>query len=113
MLDDHGRGHGELAHEIQGAVEIENVVVRQLLAVQHLGGGDRTRACGRLNVEPRLLMRVLAVAQLVLALEAQVEAAWPGLAAGADPACKVAADGLIVGGRARECRRRQSFARRQ
>ena len=40
VLDDDRRRLGELADEVQGRVEVEDVVVAQLLAVQLLGGGD-------------------------------------------------------------------------
>ena len=56
-------GLGEFAHQVQGAVEIEDVVVRQLLAVQHLGRGDAGMRDVRLDVEGGRLVRVLAVAQ--------------------------------------------------
>ena len=40
VLDDDARRLGELAGEVQGRVEVEDVVVTQFLAVQLLGGGD-------------------------------------------------------------------------
>src|SRR5260370_13313056 len=40
MLDDH-RGRGvEFSNQVESAVQVQNVVERQLLAVQRLGGGD-------------------------------------------------------------------------
>ena len=56
-------GSANSAHEPQRRVEVEQVVVRQLLALQHLGA--RQRRAGRAvdGVEGRLLVRVLAVAQ--------------------------------------------------
>ena len=40
MLDDHGGRLAELADKVQGGIEVEQVVVRQLLAVQHFGAGQ-------------------------------------------------------------------------
>jgi hypothetical protein len=70
---DHDRGRlGELEREAERRIEIENVIVRQLLAAEHLGRGDRRapRCCrwqrrARIGVERGALVGVLAVAQLV------------------------------------------------
>ena len=43
VLDDDARRLGELAGQVQGRVEVEDVVVTQFLAVQLLGGGDAGR----------------------------------------------------------------------
>ncbi len=40
VLDDDCRRFAELAHQIQGAIQIEDIVVRELLAVQDFGAGD-------------------------------------------------------------------------
>ena len=53
VLDDDRRRLGELADEVQGRVEVEDVVVAQFLAVQLLGGGDAGRAWpGRRRTPP-------------------------------------------------------------
>ena len=70
VLDDHGGRLGELADQVQGAIEIEDVVERQLLAVQHLGGGDAGVRDAGLDVERGLLVRVLAVAAASLLVQA-------------------------------------------
>ena len=41
VLDDDRGGLGELEAQAERGVEIEDVVVRQLLAAEHLGPGDR------------------------------------------------------------------------
>src|SRR5262249_6143943 len=73
VLDDHGGRLGELADEIEGAVEVEQVVVRQLLAVQCLGSRDAGGTLATLGVERRLLMRVFSITQGAALLEGQVE----------------------------------------
>ena len=63
VLDHHRRRIGELADDRQGAVEIEEIVVGKLLAVQ-LPRGDHVGpvAVGP-GIEGRLLMGILAVAE--------------------------------------------------
>src|SRR5262249_31905839 len=68
VLDDDASRLGELAHQAERAVEVEDVVERQLLAVQHLCGGDTGVLRRGIDVERGLLVRVLAVAQLLLPL---------------------------------------------
>ncbi len=63
MLYDHAGRLLELAHQLQGGVCINDVVVRQLLALQHAGGRDRGAFHPGGAVEGRALVRVLAVAQ--------------------------------------------------
>ena len=74
MLEDAGRGLGELPDQPQGTVEVEQVVVGQLLAVpdrrRSPGSGPRRR---RLHVERGLLVRVLAVSQRRAEREAKLE----------------------------------------
>ena len=68
MLDDDHRGAVELRHQFEGGVGVVQVVVAELLALKLAGGGRARprlqRAAGG-DVESRLLMRVLAIAQLL------------------------------------------------
>ena len=62
---------GELADDRQRAVEIQEIVVRKLLAVKLMGRDQiRTRRAGP-GVESPALVRILAVAQRRLAAEHQ------------------------------------------
>ena len=74
MLDDRRRRLVELEHDARGGVEIEQVRVRELLALQHCAS-PRPPADSS-AYQRRLLMRVLAVAQI--AHLAQVERAAHG-----------------------------------
>ena len=73
MLDDAGGRLAELADDLQGGVEVEQVVVRQLLAVQGLGGGERGGGRLRLDVKGGSLVGVFAVTQRRATLELQCE----------------------------------------
>ena len=97
MLDDDGRRRlWELEGQCERGVEVEQVVVGQLLALQHLGEAER-RPLGRLEgtVEGAPLVRVLAVAQLLDFLEGDAEFGREGLAGALS---QVAGDGGVVGG---------------
>ena len=61
VLDDRHRGFVEVVRGAQGGIGVDVVVVRHLLALQLGGLGDA--AAGGLDVERRLLVGVLAVAQ--------------------------------------------------
>src|SRR3989442_1402174 len=63
VLDDHGGGRGELAHRPPGGVEVEEVVVRQLLALELPGARHGSGVLVGVEIEGRLLVRVLAIAQ--------------------------------------------------
>ena len=69
VLDDRHARLGEVVGAAPGGVRVDVVVVGHLLAVQLLGLGQAGRR-GRVDVERGLLVRVLAVAQRVLALAA-------------------------------------------
>ena len=69
MLDHDRCRLGKLPDQVQGAVEIEQIVVRKFFAVQRLGGRDTAVAARRVNVESRLLVRILAITQRQPALE--------------------------------------------
>ena len=62
VLDHHGRGAWQRADDRQGAVQIQQIVVRQLLAMQ-LPGRDKIRAGRGQRIERSALVRILAVAQ--------------------------------------------------
>src|SRR5207302_10275490 len=64
VLDDRARGRVELLDELAGGAEVEEVVERELLAVQLLDALEQV--CGRADarVERAALVGVLAVAQV-------------------------------------------------
>jgi hypothetical protein len=74
VLDDHARRLVELGHQAPGRVEVEDVVERELLALQLARRRHRVERRAEIAVEGRALVRVLAVAQVLHLLEAQVEA---------------------------------------
>jgi hypothetical protein len=104
VLDDHRRRPGELADEVEGRVEVEDVVVTEFLAVQLLRGCDAGVVGRAVGVERGLLVRVLAVAEFLVGDEQQrqhrgVEKVHlAGWAAGQE----VVGDGMVVGGDPRE-----------
>ncbi len=71
VLDDRGRRLAELEHNARGGVEIKQVRVRELLALEHLRIAQ-TR-CRLLRVPRRLLMRVLAVPEIAKLAEAKCQ----------------------------------------
>src|SRR5204863_568356 len=71
----------EVARDPVGRVEVEQVVERRRAALQLGSVGQRAAAMRGLAVERGLLMRVLAVAQVVDLLEDEGEPFWKDLAA--------------------------------
>ncbi len=69
VLDDRDRRGGVVPGDAIRRVEVEQVVERRAAALELAGVGERAAAVGRLAIERRPLMRVLAVAQLVHLLE--------------------------------------------
>ena len=61
VLDDDDGGLVELADQLPAGVEIDDVVVAKLFALELLGGGDALAAA--VGVERGLLVRILAVAE--------------------------------------------------
>ena len=80
MLDDDTGGRRELPHAFDGGVRVGDVVERHLLALQQPRVGDRGRALRRVAVEGRLLMGVLAVAEVLHLLEHERQHGGEGLA---------------------------------
>ena len=103
MFEDAGGGIGELTDQPQGAVEIEQIVVGKLLAVQQPGRRQVRPAAVRLDIEGGSLMRVFAIAQRLALREVEsktsgkfgVRAARPRL----DLCAEIAGDGPVVSGR--------------
>ncbi len=71
VLDDDAGRLRELPHALQRGVGVGDVVVRQFLALQLPRRRDARRRRRRVGVERRRLVRVLAVAQVVLLVELQ------------------------------------------
>ena len=71
VLHDRDRRRGVVAGDAVGGVEVEQVVERRPVALELGGVGERPAAVGRLAVEGRALVGVLAVAQVVDLLEDQ------------------------------------------
>jgi hypothetical protein len=97
-------GGGELRAQLHGGVEVEQVVVRELLALQHLGLRQRRTHRALDGVEGGLLVRVLAVAEHALAVERGVQRlreVGQG-AGGLVDAAEVPGDGTVVRGGVRE-----------
>ena len=69
MLDDHAGRALELAHALDRGVRVRDVVVREFLALQLPCRRDRSARGQGIRVERRRLMRVLAVAQVLLLAE--------------------------------------------
>ena len=65
MLDDDAGRFVEHAYAFDGGVGVRDIVERQLLALEHARRGDAGAAGRELAVERRLLVRVLAVAQVL------------------------------------------------
>ena len=100
VLDDRGRRGGEIADNGQRAVEVQEVVEGQLLAVELLGGDEVGAGGAGVAVEGRLLVGVLAVTQHALALQAQVQRA--GERALGRRAGEIVGNDPVVGGRVGE-----------
>ena len=100
VFDDHGRRLGELADDGQGAVQVQEVVVGKLFAVELLGRNDRGAARPGIAVQSRLLVRILAIAEHDLASQAKMqrrrERAFAPLVG------KIVGDHAIVGSRVGE-----------
>ena len=75
MLDHHRGRLAEVADHRQRAVEVEQVVIREFFAVELTSGDDACPAGLCRGINGRLLMRVLAVAEHLLPLKAQVQRA--------------------------------------
>ena len=103
-------GSRERPHDGQRAVEIEQVVVRQLFAVQLLGGQHADAAAARRDIDGALLMRVFAVAQLGLSRSEARNMAGGKVASGSDVAAEPGRDGRVVAGRVGKRRGGQFFA---
>ncbi len=113
VLDDDAGGRGvELLHAFQRGVGVADVVVRELLALQLAGGGDAGLARARLDVKRRALVRVFAVAQVLLLDERQVELTGEGSTrAVVLQRRQVVGDGRVVLRNAVERRHREAKAR--
>src|SRR5262249_55907181 len=109
VLDDDHRRAAEFADEVEGAVQVEEVVVGEFLAVQDFRPADAGVAGGGVDVEGGLLVRVLAVAEDAAADAAQVDDRREGALALQAPGEPVA-DGRVVGGDAGEGLGGQAFA---
>ena len=79
MLDHDDGGLLELGHAFVGRVGVVDVVVGELLALDHARGGD-ARPLAAVGIERRLLVRVLAVAQGLHALGGDGQPLGEGLA---------------------------------
>ncbi len=109
MLDDRGGGLIELLDQLPGRVQIHQVVVGKLLALELLGAGDSAAA---VRIQRGLLMRILAVPQIQSARRANVqERRQPRLLLDSHR-CQPRADGAIVRRRQRERLLRQPPVRR-
>ena len=109
VLDDGRCGLLEFLDQLPGGVQIHQVVVGELLALQLLGARDAALAAG---IERGLLMRILAVAQIERARRANVEKrGQTGFIFGAH-ASQARADGAVVRGGQREGLLGQSPQRR-
>ena len=73
MLDDDAGRRVELTHALERGVAVRDVVVRQLLALQLRRRGHRCADRARIAVERRLLVRVLAVAQIEVLAKRQIQ----------------------------------------
>ena len=114
VLDDDAGRLGEGLHALPRRVGVADVVVRELLALQLPVGRDRARGRLFVAVERRLLVRVLAVAQVLHLRGLEVEAVGEGRrrAVGAARRQPVA-DRAVVGRRVRERLPRQRESRRR
>ena len=95
VLDDRDGRRGVVARDPVGGVEVEQVVERGPVALELGRVGKRARAVGRLAVERRALVRVLAVAQVVDLLQHERE---PGREGVARDLVEVRGDLRVVGG---------------
>ncbi len=106
MLEDAGGRLGEHPDQPQGAVEVQEVVVGKFLAVKHLGGREIGTPGVRIDVEGRLLVRVLSIAERLPKRKGEVRATAGNFAAGLSPALRdpgeVVGDRPVVGARPRE-----------
>ena len=71
MLDDAHGGRLEVAGDLPGRVEVEQVVEGEVLAGDLAGTADRGAVLGGIGIEGAQLVRVLAVAQVCLLLDHQ------------------------------------------
>ena len=113
VLDDRRGRRGELGADPQRRVEVEQVVVGQLLALQHLRARQRRAGARPVErVERRLLVRVLAVAQRARQRAADVQRLGEvgGRRVGRREPAEVRRDRAVVGGRVRERLARQTEA---
>ena len=108
VLDDAHRRRLEVAGDAPRRVEVEQVVEREVLAGDLVGGADAAAGVRRIGVEGAELVRVLAVAQVGLLLDHHRQA---GREDGARGGVQVARDLRVVGRRQREGLGRQLLAR--
>ena len=81
VLDDHGCRIVELLADAPGALEVGEIVVRELLAAELLDPREQMLAPGRLDVERRRLMGVLAVREVGDFAKRQCQLGGEGLVA--------------------------------
>ena len=112
VLDDHARRRLELPHAFEGGVAVRDVVVRELLALKLRGRRDRGADRARVGVERRLLVRILAVAQVQALAERQVQIVGKGRRFAADGAGKIGRHHRIVLRGVRKRLRRKLLAHR-
>ncbi len=105
MLDDDaGSSLVELLDTFQRGVRVRDVVVGQLLALELACRCNTRLADIALDKEGRLLVRILAVAHGLLALELHAQGAREdSVFPGADLQAQVVGDGTVVAGRMLEC----------
>ena len=102
VLDDHAGRLVELAHALEGRVGIREVVVREILALQLRRRADAGTVRLLRQVERRLLMRILAVAQIHALAVMQREPLGEGGLRAADLAVEIRRHGRVVLRRVRE-----------
>ncbi len=99
VLDDDAGGLRELAHALDGGIRVRNVVVRKVLALQHVRRGDAGAAPGRVTVQRRALVRIFPVTQVLHLLEQERQGRGERLARRRLLCGQVSGDrGVVAGG---------------
>jgi hypothetical protein len=104
VLEDRRGGLGEEPDQAERAVEVEQVVIRKLLAVENSGASKARPVLARLDVERGSLVGVLAVAKHSPTLEAGRDDGGEGYGIGLR---QVLGDGSVVAGGLLEDRQRE------
>src|SRR5262249_37012205 len=108
VLYDYARRASELTHAFDRGIRVGYVVERKVLSLQHPCRRHARSAQSRIAVERRLLMRVLAIAQILRFVEYERERPWESIRGDMVGRAKVTGDHGVITSGVRECLCRQA-----